>query len=173
MGYSKELTFSKAVDEILYQYFYLTKDYAGFVQPFKSAKRWVRPRYGSTALQRITTDTFGSVFLSTKRGVPVGLADGSLKQLAGHLDGRLVPAFDLAVRLYFGKTEVRRATQTRTGWTTRFEVSGGEEESLLPPGLRNNPRSGSRLSRSPGRSSFPRRATARKATGRRSSASLS
>ena len=46
VGESEEVVFSKVVDELLYEYYWIGKEFPGFYHPFKSSNRWVRPRYG-------------------------------------------------------------------------------------------------------------------------------
>ena len=61
VGKTTHLNFSLIADQILNRHYRPSSAYPGFYNPFLTSRRenrWMKPRYGSTALQRITKDTF-------------------------------------------------------------------------------------------------------------------
>ena len=103
VGRMSHLVFTQAVQEILEDFYRVTPTYKGFFNPFLTSdrsNRWTAERYGSTSLQRITSDTFSDALLHTKRDPLWGWREDYVERLAAHLDGRKIPAFDLAVWLY-------------------------------------------------------------------------
>ncbi|BDI30796.1 hypothetical protein CCAX7_28470 [Capsulimonas corticalis] len=102
IGRSADIVFTRIADDILKKH-YKIPNQPGYYNPFRSStpdQRWVVPRYGSTSLQRITTDTFGDVFIHEKKSSQWGWNDNYVNILQKHLNGHLIPTFDLAVWLY-------------------------------------------------------------------------
>ncbi|HKS30643.1 MAG TPA: hypothetical protein VJS44_22645 [Pyrinomonadaceae bacterium] len=103
VGYTGEYTFSQIANDVLERHYKASSEYAGFYNPFITSDpsdRWLRPRYGSTSLQRITTDTFGDALIHTKKTSSWGWRRDYIERLEEHLGERKIPAFDLAVWLY-------------------------------------------------------------------------
>ena len=103
-GSTVTIIFSRVVDEILEAHYKPSVSYDGYYNPFKTSRReqrWTAPRYGSTTLQRITKDTFSDVLLHPNKS-DWGWRRGYVAKLKRHLDGRLIPAFHLAVWLLKG-----------------------------------------------------------------------
>jgi len=104
VGTSVPVVFTQIVEDILQTYYKPRPDYPGFYSPFKTSdktKRWNAKRYGSTTLQRITSDTFADVFIHEKGTRNWGWKPDYIQILrSNHLEGRPVPAFDLAIWLF-------------------------------------------------------------------------
>jgi AAA domain len=104
VGTTKILNFSQIVEDILQIYYRPKPDFSGFYTPFKTSdrnKRWNAQRYGSTTLQRITTDTFSDVLVHSKGSREWGWKSDYIMILSkNHLSTSLIPAFDLAVWLF-------------------------------------------------------------------------
>ena len=103
LGRARTLVFSKAVQRILERHYKPTAAYSGFYNPFRTSNqknRWTAPRYGSTSLQRITTDTFGDALIHTKPEPSWGWKQDYIQRLQQHLSGLRIPAFDLGVWLF-------------------------------------------------------------------------
>src|SRR4051812_30760083 len=69
VGSTRWVVFSTIVNDILNTYYRPAKGYEGYYHPFATSdkeQRWHPPRYGSTALQRITTDTFRDALIHEK-----------------------------------------------------------------------------------------------------------
>ncbi len=70
VGKTRPLVFTQAAQTILERHYKPAQAYPGFYNPFKTsdqANRWTVERYGSTSLQRITTDTFADSLLHKKK----------------------------------------------------------------------------------------------------------
>lgn len=103
VGDTAYVVFAAAVDGILDRHYKPAAHYPGYFVPFKSTKpreRWRAERYGSTSIQRITTDTFGDALLHPKNSSEWGWKDDYVQRLHRHLDSGSIPAFDLAVWLF-------------------------------------------------------------------------
>lgn len=108
VGAPVPVTLAQSVDVILERHYRASKEYAGFYNPLFTSdktKRWVAPRYGSTSLQRITTDTFADALIHPKGSSLWGWQANYINMLYKHLEdkhmeGKRIPAFDLAVWLY-------------------------------------------------------------------------
>ena len=75
----------------------------GFYNPFLTSdksNRWVKRRYGSTSLQRITADTFSDALIHQKKTQFWGWNTNYIEVLSRHLRDGLLPAFDLSVWLF-------------------------------------------------------------------------
>ena len=103
IGDAKEIVFSQIADNILDTYYRPSSTYNGYYHPFQTSdksNRWVKPRYGSTSLQRITTDTFGDCLIHEKKSSSWGWRYGYAKVLQKHLKKKRIPAYYLAAWLY-------------------------------------------------------------------------
>lgn len=103
VGKARPLNFSRSVQGILGRHYKPASEYAGFYNPFRTSdqsNRWLVPRYGSTSLQRITTDTFADTLIHKKGEASWGWRVDYIERLKAHLGGHLIPAFPLGVWLY-------------------------------------------------------------------------
>ncbi|RKH58452.1 AAA family ATPase [Corallococcus llansteffanensis] len=104
VGRTSQAIFSQIADSILLKHYQPAQRYEGFYNPFKTSKgeqHWVKPRYASTTLQRITTDTFGKAFIHPRNSSEWGWQEDYIERLREKLDKEQpVPAFDLAVWLF-------------------------------------------------------------------------
>lgn len=104
IGSTKQVTFTRIVDEIMYQYYKPISSYKGFYSPFKTSNpqnRWNDERYSSTTAQRIATDTFSNALIHPKGSQMWGWKENYIEVLLKeHLNGDLVPVFDLAVWIF-------------------------------------------------------------------------
>jgi AAA domain, putative AbiEii toxin, Type IV TA system/AAA domain len=103
VGEQRSLVFSQIAQDILERHYKPISNYAGFYNPFKTSdqsNRWTVPRYGSTSLQRITTDTFGDTLIHKKKESSWGWKNDYVKLLKKHLEGFRIPAFHLGVWLF-------------------------------------------------------------------------
>src|ERR1035441_3104095 len=103
VGAARPLNFSRSVQGILDRHYKPASEYAGFYNPFRTSdqsNRWLAPRYGSTSLQRITTDTFADTLIHKKGEASWGWRVDYVKKLKAHLGGHLIPAFHLGIWLY-------------------------------------------------------------------------
>jgi hypothetical protein len=135
IGKTKTINFSQIVEDILQTYYHPKPDYPGFYTPFKTSdktKRWNSGRYGSTTLQRITSDTFSDTLVHSKGSHDWGWkSDYITILLKNHLSTGLIPAFDLAVWL-FRSRKWEEDTQSRDvieAFFAQFHIS--EEERVL------------------------------------------
>lgn len=106
VGTTTQLVFSKVAQDVLERFYRPIKSSSYFFHPFHTSDRsdrWVKPRYGSTSLQRITTDTFGDCLLHKKKSSEWGWRTDYVRKLAEHLDGKKISAFHLAVWLFRGE----------------------------------------------------------------------
>jgi hypothetical protein len=103
VGKTVDLNFSVITEQVLEHHYRPSSIYAGYYNPFltsRRANRWMRPRYGSTSLQRITKDTFADALIHPSEH-KWGWAKDYLEVLRKrHLKSALIPAFDLAVWLF-------------------------------------------------------------------------
>jgi hypothetical protein len=109
---TRTLNFSLAADQVLNRHYRPTSTYTGFYNPFRTSRgsnRWLRPRYGSTSLQRITKDTFGDA-LEHPSEQEWGWKSNYLQALRRHLKQQRIPGFDLAVWLFREEEWSDRAT---------------------------------------------------------------
>jgi hypothetical protein len=103
VGEARSLVFSQIAQDILDRHYKPVSNYAGFYNPFKTSdqsNRWTASRYGTTSLQRITTDTFGDTLIHKKKESFWGWKNDYVKRLRQHLDGLRIPAFHLGVWLF-------------------------------------------------------------------------
>lgn len=136
VGTTTSLTFSSIVEDILQAYYRPVPEHPGFYSPFKTSaptSRWLSPRYGSTSLQRITSDTFSDALLHEKGSSAWGWRANYLKQLQQHLRDRRVPAFDLAVWLFrsqrLGPSETRESMVEKL--FEEFAIPGSHQEAIF------------------------------------------
>jgi hypothetical protein len=102
VGKTRTVVFSQIAQRILEHHYKPALAYAGFYNPFKTSdqsNRWTAPRYASTSLQRITTDTFGDTLIHKKKESLWGWRTDYIRKLQRHL-GRRIPAFHLGVWLF-------------------------------------------------------------------------
>jgi hypothetical protein len=103
IGKTRTLVFSQIVQRTLEKHYRPASAYAGFYNPFKTSdqsNRWTAPRYGSTSLQRITTDTFGDTLIHKKKESSWGWRSDYIERLQRHLGKHRIPAFHLGVWLF-------------------------------------------------------------------------
>ena len=103
IGTTMPVNFTRIANAVLERHYRVTQAYQGFYNPFLTARkadRWLVPRYGSTSLQRITTDTFADVFLHQKKVSEWGWQPDYVEKLIEHLHELKIPAFHLAVWLF-------------------------------------------------------------------------
>jgi hypothetical protein len=103
IGQMRRLVFSRIVQKVLDRHYKPLANYSGFYNPFKTSdqsNRWLAPRYGSTSLQRITSDTFSDSLLHTKGEPSWGWRHDYIRQLQKHLGRHRISAFHLAVWLF-------------------------------------------------------------------------
>lgn len=103
VGEVRAVNFSRLAQTILEKHYKPALAYAGFYNPFRTSdpsNRWVKPRYGSTSLQRITTDTFADALIHTKKEQIWGWKTEYVSYLSRHLGSQRVPAFHLGVWLF-------------------------------------------------------------------------
>lgn len=103
VGGTRSLIFSQVAQEILERHYKPAPAYEGFYSPFrtsKSSERWNKPRYGSTSLQRITTDTFSDALIHQKKSSLWGWKNDYIATLKTHLGREKIPSFHLSVWLF-------------------------------------------------------------------------
>lgn len=103
VGKARSLVFSQVVQSILERHYKPAPTHDGFYNPFHTSdpsNRWTAPRYGSTSLQRITTDTFGDALIHKKQESSWGWRNNYLDRLRLHLGGLRIPALHLGVWLF-------------------------------------------------------------------------
>ena len=132
------IVFSHIADDILDSYYKPSSTYEGYYNPFKTSKRdqrWTAPRYGTTALQRVTADTFGDTLLHPKNSSDwkQGWKQGYVSKLKKHLGIHLIPAFDLAVWLFRLNEWPASVTPTaiRDELFTAFHITSEEKAKLF------------------------------------------
>ncbi len=129
-GSTITVVFSHITDEILETYYKPSASFEGYYNPFKTSRkeqRWMAPRYGSTAIQRVTKDTFADALLHPGKS-DWGWKKGYINKLRKHLDGDLIPAFHLAVWLYRNEEWPNHATPETLRLTFRYMTDGGFNE---------------------------------------------
>jgi len=103
IGQTHQLVFSQIVQRVLERHYKPVANYPGFYNPFKTSdqsNRWLAQRYGSTSLQRITTDTFADALIHKKGESSWGWKNDYVKRLQEHLHKHRIPAFHLGVWLF-------------------------------------------------------------------------
>ncbi len=134
-GNTIAVVFSNIADEILEAYYKPCATYEGYYNPFETSRpeqRWTKPRYASTTLQRIN-DTFADALIHLKNSSDWGWKRGYINKLKGHLHGRLIPAFHLAVWLYRREEWPNNATPetVRSRLFREFNISDEEINKLF------------------------------------------
>jgi hypothetical protein len=129
------INFSIVANEIMSDFYKPYDNYDGFYNPFKSSRteqRWVKPRYGSTTLQRITKDTFSDALLHPTKS-EWGWKRNYVEVLKNHLKSGLIPAFDLAVWLFRSHEWPESVTPSMivTKLFEQFDISHQEIEALF------------------------------------------
>lgn len=103
VGETKTLNFTRIVTDVMEQYYRPIRAYDGYYNPFftsDTSDRWVKKRYPSTSLQRITADTFSDALIHEKGSQNWGWQNSYVDLLAKHLRTDRIPAFPLACWLY-------------------------------------------------------------------------
>ncbi len=103
VGEMTRVVFTQVIQDFLDEFYRVVPAYKGFYNPFYTSdrsNRWTAARYGSTSLQRITTDTFADAMLHVKKEPLWGWRHDYLLQLKKHLAGNRIPAFHLGAWLY-------------------------------------------------------------------------
>src|SRR5262245_11254905 len=103
IGETTELVLGRLAGELLDTHYKGSSGYDGYYTPFQAStvkSRWVKKNYNHTTLQRITADTFGDVTIHPKGTSDWGWKANYIKGLRRHLNGMMVPGFDLGVWLY-------------------------------------------------------------------------
>ncbi|HEX8070837.1 MAG TPA: AAA family ATPase [Pyrinomonadaceae bacterium] len=136
VGQVAEYIFTQIANDVLERHYKASSEYEGFYNPFITSDRsmrWLSPRYGSTSLQRITTDTFGDTLIHTKKTSEWGWQSDYINRLERHLDGERIPAFDLAVWLYRQREwpEDVSPDLVRDYFLTDYKISPQERERLF------------------------------------------
>lgn len=130
VGSAVPIVFSNIAGDVLEEYYKPSTTYDGYYNPFITSRReqrWLAPRYGSTALQRITKDTFADVFLHPGKS-EWGWKKGYVSKLRKHLGDNLIPAFHLAVWLFRTREWPDNATPTTVRETLFREFKITDEE---------------------------------------------
>lgn len=102
VGSAITINFTRIATDVLVKYYQASLSYEGYYNPFHTSdpeNRWVKPRYASTSLQRITKDTFEDALLHPSRSA-WGWQSDYVSRLYDLMDGRRIPVFDLAVWLF-------------------------------------------------------------------------
>jgi len=105
-GSTRPVSTTSIFNDILSTYYRPFTGYDGFYHPFsstKSSQRWHPPWYGITSIQRLTTDTFGEVFIHKKNTSDWGWKLDYIHDLNLKREFKPIPAFHLAVWLYRNK----------------------------------------------------------------------
>jgi hypothetical protein len=106
VGKTTQVIFSRIASALLLSRYKASATYDGFYNPFQSSKggesdAWVKPRYPSTSLQRITTDTFADAFIHPKGSSEWGWKSDYVARLKAHVDSaHLIPTVHLAIWIY-------------------------------------------------------------------------
>ena len=144
VGNTERVVFSRIADDILFKHYRPCTSYSGFYNPFLTSDkddRWLARRYGSTSLQRITTDTFSDALLHEKKTQFWGWQPNYIEILQRHLNGERIPAFDLAVWLFredIWLGDISREV-VRDRLFKKFSITQDEIESLFDTSLPNVP----------------------------------
>lgn len=112
IGETQSINFTRLVTGLLEEYYRPFRSYDGYYNPFQTSDtndRWVKKRYPSTSLQRITTDTFGDALIHEKGTQQWGWNRNYIKILKAHLRDQRIPAFYLSCWLYKNRTLSDRA----------------------------------------------------------------
>ena len=135
VGATKWVVFSSIVNDLLDTYYRPCRGYAGYYHPFATVdqeQRWHPPRYGSTSLQRITTDTFRDAFIHEKNKPEWGWVPNYVSVLMKHKEfSGPIPAFDLAVWLFRERNWVEiscRAEDVVEKFFEEFHITPEEKE---------------------------------------------
>lgn len=136
VGRTTQVVFMNVAEDLLREFYKPTAFYDGFYNPFRSSKpqrRWVKPRYPSTSLQRITVDTFGDAFLHRKDSSSWGWHPDYISRLRRHLKGSKIPVIGLATWLFRDLTlPSRRADEWLIDrFLEAFRISPEELEALF------------------------------------------
>jgi hypothetical protein len=142
VGQAGEYIFTQIATDVLERHFKASSDYEGFYNPFitsDKSDRWLKPRYPSTSLQRITTDTFGDSLIHTKKTSEWGWKSDYVERLEHHLDGRRIPAFDLSVWLYRQEEWPEDVTpeDVRDYFFEDYNINNVEKERLFDSSIPN------------------------------------
>lgn len=106
IGESRNVIFMNMAEDFLREYYKPSSHYDGYYNPFTSSKpqkRWVRPRYPSTSLQRITADTFGNCFIHRKESSSWAWHPDYVNRLSrrlGELRRGKLPMLEMALWLF-------------------------------------------------------------------------
>ncbi len=144
VGSTKHVVMTKVVQEILLDHYRVADSYEGFYSPFltsDSSNRWLKPRYGSTSLQRIMADTFADAFIHEKGTSEWGWRRDYIVSLSKHLSGSKVPAFDVAVWLYRDRKWPKAASRTDVAqaFLTEFQITKEEQDILFDTSTTSDP----------------------------------
>jgi hypothetical protein len=136
VGQIKDYIFTQIANDVLERHYKASSEYEGFYNPFitsDKSMRWISPRYGSTSLQRITTDTFGDALIHTKKTSGWGWQSNYINHLERHLEGKRISAFDLAVWLYRQREWPANVAPeiVRDYFLTEYKISAQEKERLF------------------------------------------
>ena len=144
VGRVHPFVFSQLAVDILNLYYKPSQNYAGFYNPFHTSKpkeRWVKPRYYDTSMQRWTFDTFGDALIHDKGSQDCGWRTDYINALKRHLEGHLVPAFDLGVWLFrnidWARANVDQQIVDRL--LKEFSINSEEKNSLFDTTLPSLP----------------------------------
>src|SRR5438132_7717381 len=87
VGSSFPISLDAATDQVLKRYYKLHPKSNHFFQPYRATRRkaWVVPRYASTALQTINTQTFRDAFVHPAGSAKWGWKNSYLAELKRHL----------------------------------------------------------------------------------------
>ena len=136
VGTQAQVNFSQLAADILHRHYRPTDRCPGFYNPFDTSnpqKRWLSQRYGSTSLQRITTDTFRDALIHRKNTSRWGWQMDYVRILESHLHGVRIPAFHLAAWLFRDRDWGRRPTgeRVRNYLYSQYQINGGERKALF------------------------------------------
>ncbi len=138
VGSTSQVIFSQFANSLLHDYYSVTKLYPGFYSPFKSSKGapgWVKPRYASTTLQRITADTFADSLIHPKNSSEWGWRADYVQRLKEHLrrDQARIPCFHLAAWLFRSHDWPRttRAQELNDRFFELFAITEKEKRALF------------------------------------------
>lgn len=136
VGRRVPLIFMNVAEDLLTQFYKPNSFYDGFYNPFQSSNprsRWVKPRYPSTSLQRITSDTFKDVFLHPRDSSEWGWHPDYIRRLKRHLGRRRVPILAMAVWLFRQDpiAKMRPAEELIDRFIETFRIDSSELESLF------------------------------------------
>jgi hypothetical protein len=135
VGRTKLLNFSEASDRVLTRHYRPFSTYAGFYNPFRTSRpkdRWLRPRYGSTSLQRITKDTFGDALIHPNER-EWGWRNDYVRVLQKHLGSLRISGFHLAIWLFreFEWPDDTTPTQIQRRLFNEYGINEAERKRLF------------------------------------------